>query len=337
MAGEALLASSSVSLSKVAESRLQDRAPRLLFLAGAVLLLAFPFVGLGEFATTLMTEGLIFGIWAMSLDLLVGYTGLVTFGHAAGFGLGAYAAGYFAQHVSSEFVLALTVAEVVVAALALIVGFVVSRISGVAFAMVTLAISQVLLQIGVAWTSVTGGMDGLIGVPVPKLFGMKVVSEEGFYLIVVAIFILVYLVLLRFANSPFGRTLHAIRLSEQRAAAIGIDVHRHKWAVFVVSWLVAGVAGTLLAFMKSGITPMVFNWYDSGYVLVVTIFGGLGTLIGPAIGAIIVTFLHDQMTTLFKAWQLVFGLAFVLAVIFFPAGLAGVAIRVWSRIWKARS
>ena len=337
MVGEAFLVSSGVGPLKENQPRLKGSALRLLFLFGVALLLAFPFIGSGQFATTLMTEGLILGIWAMSLDLLVGFTELVAFGHAAGYGLGAYAAGYFAQHVSSEFILALLVAETIVALLALVLGFVVSRISGVAFAMVTLAISQVMLQVGVAWTSVTGGMDGLIGVPLPKLFGRKVESVEGYYLVVAVIFILVYLALLRFTHSPFGRTLHAIRLSEHRAAAIGIDVRLHKWAAFVVSWLVAGVAGTLLAFMKSGITPMVFNWYNSGYVLMVTIFGGLGTLVGPAVGAIIVTFVQDQVTTLFKAWQLVFGFAFVLAVIFLPTGLAGVVIRIWSNLWKARS
>ncbi len=314
----------------------KDKATRLLFLLAIAFLLAFPMMGAGEFATTLMTEGLILGIWAMSLDLLVGFTGLVAFGHAAGFGLGAYAAGYFAQHVTSEFLLVLPVAEAVVVTMALLTGFVVSRISGVAFAIVTLAISQVLLQIGVAWTSVTGGMDGLIGVPLPKLFGQTLESGRSFYLMVAVILILVYGALSRLTRSPFGRTLHAIRVSEQRAAAIGINVHLHKWAIFVVSWFVAGLAGTLLVFMKAGTTPMVFNWYESGYVLVVTIFGGLGTLLGPLVGAVIITFLHDQVTTLFKAWQFVFGLAFVLAVIFLPTGLAGIATQLWSRIWKAR-
>ena len=314
----------------------KETATRLLFLAGVALLLAVPYMGVGEFKITLLTEGLILGIWAMSLDLLVGFTGLVTFGHAAGFGLGAYAAGYFAQHVSSEFLVVLAVAEAVVASVALLTGFVVNRISGVAFAIVTLAISQVLLQIGIAWVSVTGGMDGLIGVPLPKLFGVTVEFGRSFYLMAAVILVLVYLALVRLVNSPFGRTLQAIRLSEQRAAAIGIDVHLHKWAVFVISWLVAGVAGTLLVFMKAGTTPMVFNWYQSGYVLAVTIFGGLGTLLGPVIGGVIVTFVHDQVSTLFQAWEFVFGLAFVLSVIFFPTGLAGLAIRIWSRLWNTR-
>ena len=308
----------------------KERVARVLLLLAAAGLLAFPIMGAGEFATTLMTEALILGIWAMSLDLLVGYTGLVAFGHAAGFGLGAYTAGYFAQHVTSEFLFVVPVAEAAVVLVALLTGFVVSRISGVAFAIVTLAISQVLLQIGVAWTPVTGGMDGLIGVPLPKIFGNTLETGWSFFLLVAVILILVYGALFRLTRSPFGRTLHAIRVSEQRAAAIGINVHLHKWAVYVISWSVAGLAGILLVFMKAGTTPMVFNWYESGYVLIVVIFGGLGTLLGPLVGAIIVTFLHDQLTTLFKAWQLIFGLVFVVAVIFFPTGLAGIAGQIGS-------
>ena len=314
----------------------RETATRLLFLLCVALLLAFPFVGAGAFTTTLLTEALILGIWAMSLDLLVGFTGLVTFGHAAGFGLAAYAAGYFAQHVSSEFLVVLAVAQAVVVAVALLTGFVVSRISGVAFAIITLAISQVLLQIGVAWVPVTGGMDGLIGVPLPRLFGRTVDPGQSFYLMTAVALILVYLALERLVNSPFGRTLQAIRSSEQRAAAIGINVHLHKWASFVISWFVAGIAGTLLVFMKAGTTPRVFHWYESGNVLAVTIFGGLGTLFGPVAGAIVVVFLRDQVTTLFTAWQFSFGLAFVLAVIFLPTGLAGVATRLWSRLWQTR-
>lgn len=319
----------------VAVSR--ETGTRLLLVLFALFLLAFPSLGAATFTTTLLTEALILGIWAMSLDLLVGYTGLVPFGHAAAFGLGAYAAGYFAQRVSSEFFIVLAVAEAVVLCVALPIGFVVARLSGVAFAILTLAISQVLLQIGVAWVPVTGGGDGLIGVPLPTLFGRTVDPGHGFYLLTAVGLIVSYLALQRIVNSPFGRALQAIRSSEQRAAAIGINVHLHKWIAFLISWFIAGIAGTLLVFMKAGTTPRVFHWYESGNVLAMTIFGGLGTLFGPVVGAIVFVFLRDQVTTLFTAWQFSFGLAFVLAVIFLPAGLAGLGGRLWTRLWPARS
>ena len=312
-------------------------ATRLVFILSAVLVLAIPFLGASDFFVTLLTEALIFGIWAMSLDLLVGYTGLVSFGHAAGFGLGAYAAGYFAQEVSADFFLSFTAAEVIVVGVALATGFIATRLSGIAFAILTLCICQVLFQISVVWRSVTGGLDGLIGAPLPKLFGRTVEPGQELYLLTAVTLIVAYLALRRLVDSPFGRTLQAIRSNEDRAAAIGIDVRLHKWAAFVISWIVAGAAGTLFVFLKAGANPMSLYWLESGNVLAMTVFGGIGTLFGPIIGAIGFVFLRDQVTTMFRAWQFSFGLAFVLVVLFLPSGLAGIVTRVGSWLWPARS
>ena len=273
----------------------------------------------------------------MSLDLLVGVTGLVTFGHAAAFGLATYAAGYFAREVSADFLLAFAVAEVVVIALALATGFVATRVSGVAFAIISLAIAQVLFQIAVGWRTVTQGMDGLVGVPLPRLFGHTVTPGRGFYFLTAVCLILVYLGLRRLIASPFGHTLHAIRSSEERALGIGIDVRLHKWLAFVLAWAAAGVAGTLFVFMKAGTTPMVLHWSESGNVLAMAIFGGVGTLLGPVIGAVAFVFLRDEFTTRFQAWQFAFGLVFVLVVLLFPRGLAGVATQLRDRVWPGRS
>jgi branched-chain amino acid transport system permease protein len=305
--------------------------------AGAALLLALPFLGTPRFTITLLTEALIFAIWAMSLDLLVGYTGLVTFGHAAAFGLAGYAAGYFAREVTADFLIALLVAECVVIAIALATGFVATRVSGVAFAIISLCIAQVLFQIAVAWRSVTQGMDGLVGVPLPKIFGITLGAGADFYLLTVVSVVVVYLALARLVDSPFGRTLQAIRTNEDRAASIGINVRLHKWLAFVISWAVAGIAGTLMVFMKAGTTPMSLHWHESGNVLVMAIFGGIGTLLGPVIGAIAFVFLRDEFTTRFQAWQLAFGFVFVFVVLAFPAGLAGIVSRFWNSVWRARS
>lgn len=315
----------------------RETARRLLFVLSAALALAIPFLGADAFFITLLTEALIFGIWAMSLDLLVGYTGLVSFGHAAGFGLGAYVAGYFAREVSADFFLSIGVAGIVVLGVALATGFVATRLSGIAFAILTLCICQVLFQISVVWRSVTGGLDGLIGAPLPKLFGWTVEPGREFYWLTAVTLIVAYLALRRLVDSPFGRTLQAICSDEDRAAAIGIDVRLHKWAVFVISWVVAGAAGTLFVFLKAGANPMSLYWLESGNVLAMMIFGGIGTLFGPIIGAIGFVFLRDQVTTMFRAWQFSFGLVFVLVVIFMPSGIAGIATRVWSRFWPARS
>lgn len=301
------------------------------------LLLAFPFLGARTFTTTLLTEALIYAIWAMSLDLLVGFTGLVTFGHAAAFGLATYAAGYFAREVSPDFLVAVAVAEIAILIVAVPTGYIATRVSGVAFAIISLAIAQVLFQIAVAWRAVTQGMDGLVGVPLPRLFGHTVRSGQSFYLLTAVLLVLVYLALRWLVDSPFGRTLQAIRSNEERAAAIGINVRLHKWLAFVLSWSAAGIAGTLFVFMKAGTTPMVLHWSESGNVLAMAIFGGLGTLLGPVVGAVGFVFLRDEFTTRFQAWQFAFGLAFVLVVILFPSGLVGIATHLWGRLWRTRS
>ena len=303
----------------------------------AGLLAILPFAGAAPFTITLLTEGLIFAIWAMSLDILVGYTGLVTFGHAAAFGLGSYAAGFFAREVTTDFFVTLLFAEVVVIAVAVTIGFVVTRVSGIAFAIISLCIAQVLFQIAVAWRDVTEGMDGLVGVPLPKMFGVTINAGTELYLLTVVTLAAVCIGLRRLVESPFGRTLQAIRTNEDRAAAVGINVRLNKWLAFIISWAVAGVGGTLMVFLKAGTTPMSLHWTESGNVLVMTIFGGLGTLFGPVIGAISFVFLRDEFTTRFEAWQLAFGFVFVVVVLAFPTGLAGIIARVWRSLWPVRS
>jgi len=311
-------------------------AARWIFVLCATLALAIPILTTNDFFITVLTEALIFGIWAMSLDLLVGYTGLVSFGHAAGFGLGAYAAGLFAQNISAEFILTLLAAQIIVILVAFATGFVVTRLSGIAFAILTLCICQVLFQIAVVWRSVTGGLDGLIGAPLPEIFGRALEPGREFYLLTVSTLIIVYLGLRRFVDSPFGRTLQAIRSNEDRASAIGINVRLHKWVVFIISWMVAGIAGTLFVFLKAGANPMSLYWLESGNVLAMTILGGMGTLYGPIIGAIVFVFLRDEMTTLFRAWQFTFGLVFVLVILLLPSGLAGIVSRIRSQFWTSR-
>jgi branched-chain amino acid transport system permease protein len=313
------------------------RATALLIVAGAVLLGLLPFAGVRPFTITLLTEALIFAIWAMSLDLMTGYTGMLTFGHAAGFGLGGYAAGYFAREVTADFVASLLVAELVILSVAVPIGFVAIRLSGAAFAIISLCIAQVFFQIAVAWRSVTEGMDGLVGVPLPTVLGRTINVGTEFYLLTVMIAGAVCLVLCQLVISPFGRTLGAIRVNEDRAAAIGINVRLHKWLVFVMSWAIAGIGGTLMVFMKAGTTPMSLYWTESGNVLIMAIFGGLGTLLGPIVGATSFVFLRDALTTGFEVWQLAFGVVFVIVVLVFPSGLAGIVSRVWMLLWRARS
>jgi branched-chain amino acid transport system permease protein len=315
----------------------KTRITLLLIVGAGAMLSLLPFAGAAPFTLTLLTEAMIFAIWAMSLDLMTGYAGMLSFGHAAGFGLAAYAAGYFAREVSGDFLVSLVVAELVVLTVALAIGFVVTRLSGAAFAIVSLCIAQVFFQIAVAWRSVTEGMDGLVGVPLPKMFGLTVHTGREFYLLTLFVLLIVYVGLHQLVASPFGRTLSAIRTNADRAAAIGINVRLHKWLIFVISWGVAAIAGTLMVFMKAGTTPMSLYWIESGNVLIMAIFGGLGTLFGPMIGATAFVFLRDALTSGFAVWQLAFGIVFVVVVLLFPSGLMGLLSRSWMLLWRARS
>ena len=316
-----------------AEPAIQRIAIRVLAMPALVLgliLLVLPFIGVSKFTITLLTEAMIFAIWAMSLDLLVGYTGLVSFGHAAAFGLASYVAGYFALNASADFLLTVVVAQAVLALTAAALGYIVARVSGIAFAVISLCIAQVLFTVAVVWRQVTNGMDGMVGVPLPKIAGFTIGAGTPFYLLTACCLVAVYAALLRLVDSPFGRTLHAIRTNEDRASSIGIDVHLHKWIAFILSWMVAGLAGTLMVFLKAGTTPMSLHWSESGNVLIMVIFGGIGTLLGPIIGSTVFVFVRDEFTTRFQAWQFVFGLVFVAVVLLFPNGLVGILNRVRS-------
>jgi branched-chain amino acid transport system permease protein len=273
----------------------------------------------------------------MSLDLLVGYTGLVSFGHAAAFGLAGYAAGYFAREVTGDFLAALAIAEIVVLVAAAGLGYIVTRVSGIAFAVISLCIAQVFFTIAIVWRQVTNGMDGMVGVPLPAIAGMTIGPGLPFYLLTAVCLIAVYGGSVRLVESPFGRTLQAIRTNEERAASIGINVHVHKWITFMLSWMIAGLAGTLMVFLKAGTTPMSLHWSESGNVLIMVIFGGMGTLLGPIIGSTVFVFVRDEFTTRFQAWQFVFGLVFVVVVLAFPSGLVGVLNRLWSSLWRPHS
>jgi len=290
-----------------------------------------------SFTVTLLTEAFVFAIWAMSLNLLSGHVGLLSFGHAAGFGLGGYAAGYFAREVTADLLASLLFAEAVVFVVAALAGAVATRLSGVAFSIVSLCIAQVLYQVAIAWRAVTEGMDGLLGVPLPRLLGVTIRNGAPFYWLVAGLMIATLGGLAVLLKSPFGATLRAIRITEVRAASIGIDVRLHKWLAFVISWMLAGVAGALMVFLKAGTTPMSLHWTESGNVLIMTILGGLGTVVGPMIGAVCFVFLRDFLTSAFAVWQFVFGLIFVILVIAFPSGLAGLPAQLRKLSWRSWS
>jgi branched-chain amino acid transport system permease protein len=291
--------------------------------AAAVLALAplvFPTYGM-----TLLTEALILGLFAMSLDLMVGYTRLVSFGHAAAYGFGAYACGWLLLHTSLPMLAAIPLAALLAGVLAIGVAWVCTQATGVSFSMLTLAFAQLLYAVAYKWTSVTGGSDGLAGIPRrPGPFGLHVVAtRNGYYYLLLIVLLGAYLFCRALVRSPFGAVLRGIRENEAKTLALGYNTRAYKIAVVALSYALGALAGGLYApFAGFANTELLF-WLLSGQVLIMVIVGGTGTLIGPILGAAFFLTVEHQLSNYTEAWALFFGLIFIGFVIFAPEGIWG--------------
>jgi branched-chain amino acid transport system permease protein len=293
-------------------------------------LFILPLLGLPPYLITVLTEVFIYAVFAMSLDLLLGYTGLPSLGHAAFWGLGAYGAAIAAGRVVPSFVLALSVGLVAAGLGALLIGAVSIRTSGVYFLMLTLALSQIVYAAAFKWTFLTGGSNGLpaphLGVPGADLLG----RGAPLYYTTLVVFGGSLLVLRRLVGSPLGRTLVGIRENEARMRALGYATVRYKLAAFVVAGLFAGLAGVLYVAYSGYVSPSDVYWTSSGLVLIMVIVGGAGTLLGPAVGAALVLLLQNlvsSLPTVGERWQLMMGLVFVAFVLVGRGGIAGLVRR----------
>jgi branched-chain amino acid transport system permease protein len=273
----------------------------------------------------LATRMLIFALFAMSLDLILGYTGLVSLGHAAYFGIAAYATALLVLRagVSSgaAFVLALAVAALTGALFAPFA----LRGRGSSFLMITFALAQVLWSVAFGWRSLTNGDDGIPGVPRPD-FGVSLDSTQSFYYFVLVVVALATLLLAGIVTSPFGRALKGIRESESRMQALGYDVWRHQFAAFVLAATFAGLAGALYACFNHFAGPEYLFVIQSAEALIMVILGGAGTLVGPAIGAAIIVFLEDFVSSMTEHWVMVLGIIYVLVTLWAPRGLMGLVL-----------
>lgn len=296
-------------------------------LVAAVLVLAAAPLGLPPFAMTLLTEALILGLFAMSLDLMFGYTRLVSFGHAAAYGLGAYACGFMLLHTDVPLLFVVFGAALLTGGVAIGVGWICTLATGVSFSMLTLAFAQLLYAISFKWTSVTGGSDGLAGIPrTPGPFGFDALtSKTGFYYLVLACLVGAFLVCFALVRSPFGAVLRGIRENEAKTIALGYNTRLYKIAVVAVAYALGGLAGALYApFAGFANTELLF-WLLSGQVLIMVIVGGSGTLVGPILGAAFFMLMEHQLSSWTEAWALYFGLIFIAFVLFAPQGIWGVA------------
>jgi branched-chain amino acid transport system permease protein len=306
---------------------------RWVLIALFLLAVIFPFFS-PIYYRSVIIEVMIFGLFAMSLDLLLGYTGMPSFGHAAYFGLGAYGAAFIASSdpraldLTSNLLVIIPIVVLIVSIFALFVGFFAIRTSGIYFLMTTLAAAQMLFSIFNRWSNVTGGSDGLQSVANAEL-GIGPLSYAfsplriPYYFLTLAFLLLSWYLMRRIINSPFGWTLQGIRENEGRMKALGYNTFNYKLAVFVIAGAFAGLAGVLQAHFFKGATPTILSLTTSGDSMIALVIGGSGSLVGGLLGSFVVKMFPLVVSSYTDRWQLIEGLVFILFVMFAPNGIWG--------------
>jgi branched-chain amino acid transport system permease protein len=278
--------------------------------------------------TELATRIVVMGLAAMSLNFLLGFTGVLSFGHAAYFGLGAYGTAMAIKYWGVGSIPAIVLGVIVATIAAMIIGALIIKLRGVYFAMVTIAFGQVFYFIAFRWNDVTGGDDGLTGWRrLPINFGFAeldiVQNDRAFYYFALALFAVCVAAMAVLLNSPFGRSLIAIRENERRARFLGVPIEFHVWLSFVISCLFVSAAGGLYALLNNFIDPRALRVDLSGNLVIMAVLGGMRSFWGPLIGAAIFVALQDYVSSQTQNWMSVIGLVFVLVVRFFPRGVLG--------------
>ena len=314
-------------MSAVQDSQISRRA-RLAWLAVLAGLILAPFIGLYP---VFGMKALCYAIFACAFNLLLGYTGLLSFGHAAYLGAAAYATGWLVRSAGLSPELGILAGTLAAGGLGLAVGLIAIRRQGIYFAMVTLAMAQMVYFL---WLQApfTGGEDGLQGVARGKLFGLIPLQNDlAMYFVVLAVFVAVFLAIVRIVHSPYGQVLKAIRENEPRAISLGYDVDKYKLLAFVLSTLLAGLAGSLKTLVLGFATLSDAHWSLSGEVVLMTLLGGMGTFAGPVLGAFTIIGLQDFLADRVGSWvTVIIGAIFVVCVVGFRRGFIG-ELLAWQR------
>jgi len=285
-------------------------------------LIALPFA-LSDYPRALIAEIFIFAIFAMSLDLILGFTGLMSLGHAAFFGLGAYAVAVLGAQFAINAWIGVAAGVLLAAGGAAVIGFFCVRTAGIPFLMLTLAFSQLIFSVALKWRDVTGGSDGLALATQPSFFGLSLSRSLVMYFMTLIFFAAVYVVLRRLINAPLGHVFIGIRENEPRMAAIGYPTRAYKLLAFTIAGAFAGLAGGLYAIFNGFISSDAMYWTASGDILIMTMLGGAGTLIGPAIGAGAFLLMKNVVSSYSEHWLAIIGAAFIGCVMYFPGGIWG--------------
>jgi branched-chain amino acid transport system permease protein len=300
------------------------------------LLAAVPFVpGMSRYYLLLAFDALLFGAIAMSLDLLMGYTGLVSFGHAAFYGLGAYATAILMERGVQSVWACVAFAILVVGVYALIVSYFATARRGIYFALLTLIFAEVVYTF-FRYTQTFGGSDGIQGLPDATLLpGLAIDTPARKYYLVLVYLIVAYAICRVLVASHFGRVLVAIRENEDRARFLGYNVARYKMGACLISAILTGVAGGIYPMRSAFATPDLMLWTESGEFIISVMIGGLGTLVGPIIGGAFFTILRDKVSSYVDWYFIVIGVVLVVIVLFMPRGLLGLRRVLTARPWRA--
>lgn len=312
--------------------------PAAVYVAIAAVLALYPFVNDSRSALILMTQIFIFAVFAVSYDLLLGYTGIVSFGHSMFFGIGAYSVGILMQkqgHTTGDLLLALLIGIVVSGAVSYVVGMLSLRLKSHYYAMLTLACAGLFQVAAEKWRSLTKGGEGFT-FNIPD--ALK--DRQTLYWIALGVLLAVFLLMRRFTMSPLGRVLQAIRENEQRAQSLGYNLVYYKVITSIVAGMAASVAGGLYAVTLRFVNTSVFSTDVTLDALLMTIIGGVGTLFGGIIGSGIIELAHNGLSSLaktyaiFDRWIIFFGLLYIIVVMVFPLGIAG-SVRLWWLKWRS--
>lgn len=280
---------------------------------------------------------LVWAIFAIGFDLVFGITGMLSFGHAAFFGTGAYALMLLTSRLGWGFLPALVVAGLMGGALAFVFSIFARRVSGLFFALLTMALAQMIyIAASTKLRALTGGTDGLPGVPRPTFLGVDFYDDRAYYGFVLGVFVLAVAGAALLRASPFGHALRAIKANEVRAEQIGFNVQRLRQVVFTISGFYAGISGALLASLMFYVGPQMLHWSTSGDVVIMVLLGGTGTLLGPVLGVAVFEVLREWLSTLTPHWYGVLGLIFVLCTMYLPNGLAGLVHTIVYRFGRRR-
>ncbi len=312
--------------------RMAERPWLQLLIIWAVLLTVPLWLPLVGGYTALAGRVLVLGLAAMSFNILLGFTGVMSFGHAAYFGLGAYGAGLTLKFLAASTPLAMLMGVLLGGVLGALFGLLIVRRRGVYFAMVTVAFGQVAFYVAYSWNDFTGGYDGLRGFNrAPLHLGVTTIdivnNGTAFYYFLLFVFAVAVGLQALLLASPFGRTLLAIRENERRARFLGIPIERHIWLSFTISCCFTALAGSLYALLNNFADPMGLHYSLSGEIVIMTVMGGMRAFWGPLLGAAVFVVLQDYISSMTVNWMSFIGLIFVLVVLFFPRGLLGMLQR----------